>query len=302
MKRIFISSVQKEFADERRLLKRYISKNPAYKRLFDTFVFEEDVVATDRRTDQVYLDELGRCDIYIGLIGNEYGYEDAQGVSPTEREYDEATRLGLTRLVFVLNKDDSKRQPKEAAFLRKISADLIRAKCDDSSALLLEIYSSLEGLLVESGAYRMGPFDASVCDGATINDIDADKVSWFVRKAREIRNADIDVDMPAESVLSHLRLFSGKSGGLTNAAILLFGKNPQRFLISSEVKCAQWTEQNATSQFSLIKYTKAHCLTWQTLPFRLCYQNLILKLARGAKTSMLLGSMKFLFPLLRRPS
>ena len=26
MKRIFISSVQKEFADERRLLKRYISK------------------------------------------------------------------------------------------------------------------------------------------------------------------------------------------------------------------------------------------------------------------------------------
>ena len=240
MKRIFISSVQKEFADERRLLKRYISKNPAYKRLFDTFVFEEDVVATDRRTDQVYLDELGRCDIYIGLIGNEYGYEDAQGVSPTEREYDEATRLGLTRLVFVLNKDDSKRQPKEAAFLRKISADLIRAKCDDSSALLLEIYSSLEGLLVESGAYRMGPFDASVCDGATINDIDADKVSWFVRKAREIRNADIDVDMPAESVLSHLRLFSGKSGGLTNAAILLFGKNPQRFLISSEVKCAQW--------------------------------------------------------------
>ena len=37
--RIFISSVQKEFAEERRLLKRYMSKNPAYRRLFDTFVF-----------------------------------------------------------------------------------------------------------------------------------------------------------------------------------------------------------------------------------------------------------------------
>ena len=118
MKRIFISSVQKEFADERRLLKRYISKNPAYKRLFDTFVFEEDVVATDRRTDQVYLDELGKCDIYIGLIGNEYGDEDAQGVSPTEREYDEATRLGLTRLVFVLNKDD--RTPQANSLLSNI--------------------------------------------------------------------------------------------------------------------------------------------------------------------------------------
>ena len=41
--RIFISSVQKEFAEERRLLKRYMSKNPAYRRFFDTFVFEEDV-------------------------------------------------------------------------------------------------------------------------------------------------------------------------------------------------------------------------------------------------------------------
>ena len=92
--RIFISSVQKEFAEERRLLKRYISKNPVYRRFFDTFVFEEDVVAADRRTDEVYLEELGKCDIYIGLIGREYGFEDAEGVSPTEREFDEATRLG----------------------------------------------------------------------------------------------------------------------------------------------------------------------------------------------------------------
>ena len=93
--RIFISSVQKEFAEERRLLKRYIAKNPAYRRFFDTFVFEEDVVAADRRTDEVYLEELGKCDIYLGLIGREYGFEDAEGVSPTEREFDEATRLGV---------------------------------------------------------------------------------------------------------------------------------------------------------------------------------------------------------------
>ena len=104
MKRIFISSVQKEFADVRRILKRYVSKNPAYRRLFDTFVFEEDVVAADRRTDEVYLAELAKCNIYIGLIGKDYGFEDAEGVSPTEREFDEATRLGLKRLLFVLGR------------------------------------------------------------------------------------------------------------------------------------------------------------------------------------------------------
>lgn len=241
MKRIFISSVQKEFAKERKLLKHYIAKNPAYKRLFDTFVFEEDLVASDRRTDEVYLDELGKCDIYIGLIGNEYGYEDAEGVSPTEREYNEATRLGLTRLLFVLHKEEDSRDPKEKAFLKKISADLIRAKCDDSNSLLLEVYSSLEGLLVESGVYRMGPFDASVCDGATLDDIDPNKIAWFVDRARRLRNADIEEGMSVESVLKHLRLyFQDVTGGLTNSAILLFGRNPQRFCISSEVKCVQW--------------------------------------------------------------
>lgn len=88
VKRIFISSVQKAFARERKLLKRYIAKDPVLKRAFDTFVFEEDVVATDRRADEVYISELRNSDIYLGLIGSEYGYEDGEGVSPTEREYE----------------------------------------------------------------------------------------------------------------------------------------------------------------------------------------------------------------------
>lgn len=211
--RIFISSVQKEFAEERRLLKRYIAMNPAYRRFFDTFVFEEDVVAADRRTDEVYLEELGKCDIYLGLIGREYGFEDTEGVSPTEREFDEATRLGLTRLLFVLDNDGGKRHPKEAAFLKKISTSLIRAKCSDPAQLLLEIYASLDGMLVERGAYRMGPFDASPCDGATMADIDEDKVRWFVKRARQERNVIVihrrngtnSIKLPEGSLKSSLK-------------------------------------------------------------------------------------------------
>jgi hypothetical protein len=241
MKRIFISSVQKEFAYERKLLKRYISRNPAYKRLFDTFVFEEDVVASDRRTDEVYLDELRSCDIYIGLIGNEYGYEDAEGVSPTEREYDEATRLGLIRLMFVVGGNNDGRAEKEIRFLKKISESLIRARCEDRNELLPEIYAGLDGLVLEQGGYRIGPFDASICEGATLDDIDNDKVAWFVERARSLRNADIEEGMSPESVLKHLKLYSSETlGGLTNSAILLFGCAPQRFCLSSEVKCVQW--------------------------------------------------------------
>lgn len=239
MKRIFVSSVQREFAEVRRLLKRYIARNPAYRRLLETFIFEEDVVSMDRRVDEVYLEELRKCDIYLGLIGNEYGNEDKEGVSPTEREFDEATRLGLPRLMFVMGRDEGCRQVKESAFLGKISAELIRSRCNDDKSLLLEIYSSLDALLLEQGAYRLGAFDASPCDGASMEDIDADKVSWFVERARALRQADLEEGMSVSSVFTHLQLFAS-GGSLTNAAILLFGKSPQRFLTASEVKCAQW--------------------------------------------------------------
>ena len=65
MKRIFISSVQKEFAKVRKQIKRFMSRNQAYRRYFDTFVFEEDIVACDRRADELYIDELRKCDIAV---------------------------------------------------------------------------------------------------------------------------------------------------------------------------------------------------------------------------------------------
>ncbi len=58
---IFISSVQKELAEERRTLKDYIMNDPLLKRFVsDVFLFE-DLPAGDRRADDVYLDEVKRC-------------------------------------------------------------------------------------------------------------------------------------------------------------------------------------------------------------------------------------------------
>ncbi|HLE17015.1 MAG TPA: DUF4062 domain-containing protein, partial [Syntrophales bacterium] len=97
--RIFISSVQKEFADERRALKDFVSGDPLLSRFFEVFLFE-DLPASDRRADEVYLNEVDRCVIYVGLFGSDYGREDAEGVSPTELEFDRATSTGKERLIF----------------------------------------------------------------------------------------------------------------------------------------------------------------------------------------------------------
>jgi ATP-dependent DNA helicase RecG len=97
---IFISSVRKELQAERRAIKEFVQNDPLLRRFFDVFLFE-DLPAQDRRADEVYLEEAGRCDVYVGLFGNEYGFVEGDGLSPTEREFNKATAHGKTRLIFV---------------------------------------------------------------------------------------------------------------------------------------------------------------------------------------------------------
>ena len=116
--KIFISSVQKELAAERLAIRSFVESDALLRRFFDVFLFE-DVPASSRRADEVYLAEVDACDVYLGLFGNEYGFEDASGVSPTEREFDQATAQGKTRLIFVKGSDDRVRHPKMQALVRK---------------------------------------------------------------------------------------------------------------------------------------------------------------------------------------
>ncbi len=73
--KIFISSVQSEFAEERAMLCHYIRTDVLLGKFFEPFIFEE-VPANEYPTSHVYLKEVEFCDIYLGLYGNLYGYED----------------------------------------------------------------------------------------------------------------------------------------------------------------------------------------------------------------------------------
>lgn len=231
---IFVSSVQKELADERRAVAEYVRGNDLLKRFFDIFLFEE-LPASDRRADSVYLAEVARADLYLGLFGNEYGFEDAAGVSPTEREFDEATRQGRVRLIYLIGSDDSGRQPKQRALIRKAGDGLIRRRVTGIADLLAAVYSSLVEELVRRGLVLSRPFHAAACAGADLADVSTEKVRRFLVAARRERQYPLDEETPVADVLAHLNLLEGDRP--SNAAILLFGIDPQRFLLSSEVKC-----------------------------------------------------------------
>lgn len=243
MKQIFVSSVQKEFARERLAIKRMVETDPIIKPHFRAFVFEEDAPAADKTTQQVFLDEIARSDVYLVLIGDEYGYCEDGGLSPTEVEFDKAHELGLVKLVMVRGKDNSKRELRESQFLDKISRGRVRVRYQNkdsenvSDDLLDEIRNSIRDLMIDDGILSEVPYEDQSPDDVAWDEIDADRVRWFVDSAMRNRKAEYRSDMSVVDVLRALHLLNRKTQMPTNAALLLFGKDAQDRFPSSGVKC-----------------------------------------------------------------
>ena len=231
--RIFISSVQREFAEERRALREYVATDPLLSEFFTTFLFEE-LPAKDQRADAVYLSEVKRSDVYVGLIGDEYGSEDAEGVSPTEREFDRATELGKHRLIFIRKAQAKKRHRKTAALIAKAEAQLIRRSFSDIDGLRRAIFASLVARLRDMGIVRHNEFEDRT-SAATLADLNIGAIRDFVRSARDERQFPLPVAAEPEDVLAHLHLLG--DGKPTHAGVLLFGRDVQRFFPAAEVRC-----------------------------------------------------------------
>jgi predicted HTH transcriptional regulator len=245
MKRIklFISSVQSEFASERAALCDYIRGDALLGKFFQPFIFEE-LPAENCSAPQAFLSEAAACDIYVGLLGDLYGYENEAGISPTEQEYDVATQNKKHRLIFIKSRDEAcpvstARQDKETAFIAKVEKSVVRKTFSSYEDLRNAVYASLIRYLEEKEYLRLMPFDATFHHTATLKDIDDDKVSLFVSMAQKKRGFPLAAGANTQTVLTHLDLLS-EDGRITNSALLLFGKHPQRFFVTSEVKCAQF--------------------------------------------------------------
>ena len=235
-RKIFISSAQKEFRVERQAIKDFINGDPLCRRYFDIFLFE-DIPARDRDPDSVYLEEVRKCDVYVCLLGNEYGTLDRQGVSATEREFQEATKEGKTRLLFIKDGPDADRHPKIAMLIHKAGGEMIRRRFFNMPELVAQVYAALVQYMEDSGILQAVPFDAAVCRGASFSDIDEATAGNFLETARSERKFPLARNTPPKKLFAHLNLLNG--GKLSHAAVLLFCRKPQKFrpLISAEVKC-----------------------------------------------------------------
>ena len=106
----------------------------------------------------------------------------------------------------------------------------------------------LTRLIMEQQGYV---WDRDICAGATFDDIDPALVKSYLIRALQVRHIDIDPDTPVETALESLELL--KDGRLTNAALIFFGRNPQKFIDRAEVRCAKFRGDDVTQPYSNMK-------------------------------------------------
>ncbi|MBR5921287.1 MAG: DUF4062 domain-containing protein [Bacteroidales bacterium] len=233
--KVFISSVQSEFSQERQLVFDFIRNDELMGQYFEPFIFEQ-IAAQDANPRQLYLDEASSSQVYLLLMGKKYGNVLPDGISPTEKEYQAAGEGNAWRVAFISDLDGQQREDAEERFFRKVQNELSYRVFSNPSVLVSLVKQSLYAYLKHKGVIQTLSFDEQTRDDASMADIDATKIKDFLHQARQKRGFPLAEDSDPITVLRHLRLV--RQNKPSNGALLMFANDPQYFFPSAVVKCA----------------------------------------------------------------
>jgi len=96
----------------------------------------------------------------------------------------------------------------------------------------------LEELIVKKNRELLR-WDRQACPDASLDDLDGQTIKRFLDSAKSSKRLDIGSE-EKKLLLSKLGLF--REGKLTNAAIVLFGKEPQRFFPNTTIRCGRFRD------------------------------------------------------------
>lgn len=235
--RVFISSVQKEFAKERKQLFQHFKNDALLSVFFEPVMFEK-LSASSQAPNKVYLDEVKQAQVFLILLGQEYGFEDKKGISPTEQEYKHARLLQIDSLAFIKGNNNVERHVKEKAFILKVQGELSYKRFETIDELISEVDKACVTLLKDKGLIQLTSFDESIYPTAKISDLDSSKIDNFVSIANAKRGFPLRQGTSIDKILTHLHLIHGKQ--ICNSTLLAFAKKPQQFFPTAVTKCAHF--------------------------------------------------------------
>jgi predicted HTH transcriptional regulator len=241
--KVFVSACQEELREERFAIREVVYGNPTLRSFFDVFLFE-DLSAKGKSPVSIYLKNVDDSDIYVGIIGNDYGDKGKDGFSPTEREFRRFVKSNPQGeiLVFIRGRDDSKRNRDTQKFIGTIRNSYIYRPFANVDELKTQVLSSLVSYLDEKGILSKIPFDHAICREAGYEAIDEKEVRYFL----ENRAIKLNVDIPRISIkdflVKTLRVVKEEKEGLkpTYAGLLFFGENPSEHIPQNEIRIARF--------------------------------------------------------------
>ncbi len=94
-------------------------------------------------------------------------------------------------------------------------------------------------------------WDERVCEDANLEDIEENKVRWYLERREEIRRVKKPEEMNIETLLLNIGAAKMVNSEIkpTNAGILFFSKNPQRFVLQSQLRLARFAGKELTRDF-----------------------------------------------------
>lgn len=244
---VFVSSVQRELENERIAVTELISLDPFLDRHVKPILFEL-LAASSQPAEQAYLEALRGCELYLGILGFEYGQKGPDGLSATHREYLEAKRLGLPTCFFV--KGDSTQDDRRDAELK----DLFEAIQDEQQGHVYKRFTHYQSLkscvravllaelenrgfspnaqereIAEQTIAQASDFDVRLVERADESDLDENLCVSYVAATTGVVQTEIDADQTRKTLTNRGLLWRDDEPGVfrpTAAGLLLFGKQP----------------------------------------------------------------------------
>lgn len=247
--KVFISSNQTEFEKERQYIKKQFEEDYFLKSLFDVFLFENSP-ASGLSPETTFFKEVRNSDIYIGLIGSNYGAVKENGLSATEEEYD-AFHISNKNSFFYI-KNTNNRDEKNEKFISKIQPNNKYVFFDnqDYEGLMNAIKASLVKFL-NTHKKLNDDFDKQLILESSIDDVDdkAYEIFFSLLKDDDSYNKLRDNENKAH-VLKLIGAGEEVNGEfhLNNAGVLFFARDVTKYL-SHEIKMVRF---NGVSKMDVI--------------------------------------------------
>ena len=235
---VFISSNQTEFADERKFLVEGIRNDPSFDDYFDVYIFEEDGAKT-KPSDKVFTTKVEHSDIYIGLIGNNYGYEYTNGISATEFEFNKFNEKNSNPYFFV--RMDENADEKSKKFFNNIKNLKRYKKFTTKEELLKYVKTSLRECMINT--LKTNIFDSTLIDESTYDDVDDEAIRLFKKFLKNKTIEDLFNERSNEQILECIGAGKIDAKGifhLNNAGALFFAKDISKFGLNYDVKMVRF--------------------------------------------------------------